>query len=165
MRHWLLAVQAVPGQPNAHPSTALASTVKFAAQFVSSAANVRQLILQHQLTDMEAQTVCLHTLDSRQHGGLREHSVFYAYNAVLRSGQANALAMWSEHSFLFCSVLKKLTCVAATGPAAHTVVSLDLQGQYSLAEFCHFHLCAEGPSTCCSSEPQCLDDLVLCCRS
>ena len=92
---------------------------------------------------MEAQTLCLHTLDSRQHGGLREHSVFYAHNAVLRSGQANALALWSEHSFLFCSVLKKLTCVAATGPAAHTVVSLDLQGQHSLAEFCHFHLCAE----------------------
>ena len=51
--------------------------VNFAAQFVSSSASVRQLMRQHQLTDMQAQTVCLYTLDARQHGGLREHSVFY----------------------------------------------------------------------------------------
>ena len=69
---------------------------------------------QHQLTDMQAQTVCLYTLDARQHGGLREHSVFYVYNAALRSGQADAVALWGEYSFVFCSALEKLPSVAAT---------------------------------------------------
>jgi hypothetical protein len=63
---------------------------------------------------MQAQTVCLYTLDARQHGGLREHSVFYVYNAALRSGQADAVALWGEYSFVFCSALEKLLSVAAT---------------------------------------------------
>jgi hypothetical protein len=69
---------------------------------------------QHQLTDMQAQTVCLYTLDARQHGGLREHSVFYAYNAALRSGEAGAVALWGEYSFVFCSALEQLPSVSAT---------------------------------------------------
>ena len=97
------AMQAASGQPNAHLSKALAAMVNFAAQFVISSASVRQLMQQHQLTDMQAQTVCLYTLDARQHGGLREHSVFYVYNAALRSGQADAVALWGEYSFVFCS--------------------------------------------------------------
>ncbi len=108
------AMQAASGQPNAHLSKALAAMVNFAAQFVSSSASVRQLVQQHQLTDMQAQTVCLYTLDARQHGGLREHSVFYVYNAALRSGQADAVALWGEYSFVFCSALEKLPSVAAT---------------------------------------------------
>ena len=108
------AMQAASGQPNAHLSKAVAAMVNFAAEFVSSSDSVRQLMRQHQLTDMQAQTVCLYTLDARQHGGLREHSVFYVYNAALRSGQADAVALWSEYSFLFCSALEKLPSVAAT---------------------------------------------------
>ena len=108
------AMQAASGQPNAHLSSILAAMVNFAAQFVSSSASVRQLMQQHQLTDMQAQTVCLYTLDARQHGGLREHSVFYVYNAALRSGQADAVALWGEYSFVFCSALEKLPSVAAT---------------------------------------------------
>ena len=108
------AVQAGPGQPNAHLSPVLAAMVNYAAQFVSSSASVRQLVQQHQLTDMEAQTVCLYTLDARNHGGLKEHSVFYVYNAALRSGEADAVALWGEYSFVFCSALEKLPSVAAT---------------------------------------------------
>jgi hypothetical protein len=58
--------------------------------------------------------VCLYTLDARQHGGLREHSVFYLYNAALRSGEADAVALWGEYSFVFCSALEQLPSVAAT---------------------------------------------------
>jgi hypothetical protein len=108
------AMQAASGQPNAHLSKALAAMVNFAAQFVSSSASVQQLMQQHQLTDMQAQTVCLYTLDARQHGGLREHSVFYLYNAALRSGEADAVALWGEYSFVFCSALEQLPSVAAT---------------------------------------------------
>jgi hypothetical protein len=88
--------------------------VNFAAQFVSSSVDACQLINQHKLTVIEAQAVCLYTLDARRHGGLKEHSVFYAYNAALRSGEAGAVALWSEYSFLFCSALEKLPSVAAT---------------------------------------------------
>jgi hypothetical protein len=108
------AMQSAPGQPNAHLSKQLAAMVNFAAQFVGSSDSVRQLMQQHQLTDMQAQTVCLYTLDARQHGGLREHSVFYVYNAALRSGQADAVTLWGEFSFLFCSALEKLPSLAAT---------------------------------------------------
>jgi hypothetical protein len=108
------AMQAAAGQPNAHLSSMLAAMVNFAAQFVSSSPSVRQLVLLHQLTDMQAQTVCLYTLDARQYGGLRENSVFYVYNAALRSGQADAVALWGEYSFVFCSALEKLPSVAAT---------------------------------------------------
>ena len=108
------AMHAAPGQPNAHISPLLAAMVDCAAQFVSMSSNIRQLMQQHQLTDMQAQTVCLYTLDAREHGGLREHSVFYAYNAALRSGEADAVALWGEFSFVFCSALEQLPSVAAT---------------------------------------------------
>ncbi len=108
------AMQAAPGQPNAHLSPVFAAMVHDAALFVGSSANICQLMRQHQLTDMQAQTVCLYTLDARKHGGLREHSVFYAYNAALRSGDAGAVALWDEYSFVFCSALEKLPSVAAT---------------------------------------------------
>jgi hypothetical protein len=108
------AMQATPGQPNAHLSRAVAAMVNFAAEFVSNSAKVRQIMQQHQLTVMQAQTVCLYTLDARQHGGLREHSVFYVYNAALRSGDAVAVALWGEYSFVFCSALEQLPSVAAT---------------------------------------------------
>ena len=108
------AMQAGVGQANAQLSLAISAMVNFAAQFVSSSANVRRLIQQHQVTDIEAETVCLYTLDARQHGGLREHSVFHMYNAALRSGQVDAVSLWGEYSFMFCSALEKLPSVAAT---------------------------------------------------
>ena len=109
-----LAMRAGPGQPNAHILPALEQMVDFAAQFVRSSASVRQLMQQHQLSDMEAQTVCLYTLDARQHGLLRENSIFYMYNAALRSAQEEAVALWAVYSFLFSSALEKLPSVAAT---------------------------------------------------
>jgi hypothetical protein len=108
------AMQAAPGQPNAHLSPMLAEMLKFAAEFVSGSASVCQLMRQHQLTVMQAQTVCIYTLDARKYGGLRENSVFYVYNAALRSGEASAVALWGEYSFVFCSALEQLPSVAAT---------------------------------------------------
>ena len=37
---------------------------------------------------MEAQTVSLYTTDARDHGGLKEHSVFFVYNAATWSANA-----------------------------------------------------------------------------
>jgi len=108
------AMQAASGQPNYHVSKAVAAMVNLAAQFVSSSASVQQLMRQHQLTDMQAQTVCLYTLHARQHGGLRQHSVFYVYNAALRWRQAEAVALCSQYWFLFCSALDKLPSVTGT---------------------------------------------------
>jgi hypothetical protein len=108
------AMHAEPGQPNAHVSPALDAMVNYAVKFVSISSSVKELMQQHQLTDMQAQALCLYTLDARQHGGLREHSVFYAYNAALRSGDARAVALWGEYSFVLCSALEQLPSVAAT---------------------------------------------------
>ena len=108
------AMQAASGQPNYHVSKAVAAMVNLAAQFVSSSASVQQLMRQHQLTDMQAQTVCLYTLHARQHGGLRQHSVFYVCNAALRWRQAEAVALCSQYWFLFCSALDKLPSVTGT---------------------------------------------------
>ena len=109
-----LAMQAGSGQPNAHLLPALEQMVDFAARFVQSSARVRQLMQQHQLTDIQAQAVCLYTLDARQHGLLKENSIFYMYNAALRSAQEEAVALWAVFSFLFCGALDKLPSVAAT---------------------------------------------------
>ncbi len=108
------AMQAASGQPNARLSPVLSAMVHQATQFVRRSSSVRKLMQQHQLTDVEAQTICLYTLDARKNGGLKEHSVFFAYNAALRSGNTTAVALWGEYSFVFCSALEKLPGVAAT---------------------------------------------------
>ena len=110
----LAAMQAQAGQPNAHLAPLLTAMVHFAVAFVSSSANVQQLLQRHQITHIEAQAVCVYTLDARQHGGLKEDSVFYVYNAALRSAQAEAVGKWSQFSLLFCSALDKLPSVAMT---------------------------------------------------
>jgi serine/threonine protein kinase len=108
------AMQAGAGQPNAHLLPALDKMVDFAAEFVRSSASVRWLMQQHQISDMEAQTVCLYTIDARDYGLLRENSIFFMYNAALRSAQEEAVTLWAVYSFLFCSALDKLPSVAAT---------------------------------------------------
>ena len=107
-------MQAQAGQPNAHLAPVLAAMVDFAVVFVSSSATVQQLLQRHQITHIEAQAVCVYTLDARQHGGLKEDSVFHVYNAALRSAQAEAVGKWSQFSLVFCSALDKLPSVAMT---------------------------------------------------
>jgi len=110
----LTAMQAQPGQPNARLASMLAAMVSHAAAFVSSSPKAQHIVQQYKLTAVEAQAVCLYTLDATSHGGLREESVYYVYNAALRLGQAEAVELWSSFSFLFCNALEKLPSVAVT---------------------------------------------------
>jgi hypothetical protein len=142
------AMQAGLGQPNAHLSLAISAMVNFAAQLVGSSANVRQLIQQHQVTDIEAQTVCLYTLDARQYGGLREHSVFYMYNAAIRSGRADAVSLWGEYSFMFCSALEKLPSVAATVFRGQNTAAVRDRSVWSTWYFAADHRCGRKGHTC-----------------
>ena len=109
----LAAMQALPGQPNANLASVLASMVNAAAHFISFP-KVQQLMQQHRLTAMEAQTVTLYTMDARNYGGAKEHSVFYAYNKALRTAEPLTVQQWCVFSLVFCSALDKLPSVEAT---------------------------------------------------
>ena len=110
----LAAMQAQPGQPNAHLARVITANVADAARTVSGSAQVQLLMRQHGLTEMEAQTVSVYTTDARDHGGLREHSVFFVYNAATRSANPADVELWSAFSFLLCTALQKLPSVALT---------------------------------------------------
>ena len=110
----LNAMQAQPGQTNARLAPMLESMVRDAAAFTIGRTEVQHLVKQQKLTDMEAQAVCLYTLDATNYGGLRQQSLYFVYNAALRSGEAGAVGLWSAFSFLFCSALDKLPSVAIT---------------------------------------------------
>jgi len=60
------------------------------------------------LMETEAQTVSLYTTDARDHGGLKEHSVFFVYNAATWS--ANAADVHARANafdqFLFINVVR-----------------------------------------------------------
>ena len=110
----LAAMQALPGQSNASLAPMLTAMVDAAAQFIGRSPKAQQIMQQHQLTATEAQTVAVYTMDARQHGGLREQSIFYVYNAVLRMGEPQAVQQWCAFSYVFCSALDKLPSVQAT---------------------------------------------------
>jgi serine/threonine protein kinase len=110
----LAAMQAQPSQLNAHFERLIAAMVAEAAQIISCSSKVQQLMRQYHITEIEAQAVSLYTLDARDHGGLREHSIFFVYNTVTRSANPQDVELWSEFSFLFCSALRKLPSVALT---------------------------------------------------
>ncbi len=110
----LAAMQALPGQLNAHLARVLTANVADAVRIVRGSNVVQQLMRQHRLTEMEAQTVSVYTTDARQHGGLREQSIFCRYNAATRSGSAQDIELWSEFSFVFSSALEKLPSLRLT---------------------------------------------------
>ncbi len=126
----LSAMQAAPGQPNAHLAPILQAMVADAAQIVRGSAKVQQLMQQYQLTEMEAQTVSVYTTDARDHGGLREQSIFFVYNAATRSANPQDVELWSVFSFLFCTALDKLPAVAKTVFRGLDVPLTQLSHQY-----------------------------------
>jgi serine/threonine protein kinase len=114
LRCILTAMQALPGQINAQFDHVFTANVADAAQIVSGSPKVQQLMRQYRLTEIEAQTVSVYTTDACQHGGLREQSIFFHYNAATRSGNPHDVELWSEFSFLFCKALEKLPSVHLT---------------------------------------------------
>ncbi len=131
LRCILAAMQAEPGQINAQLALMLEAMVQDAARIVSGCPKVQQLMQQHRLTEMEAETVSLYTTDARDHGGLREHSIFFVYNTATRSGNPRDVELWSLFSFLFCSALEKLPSVACTVFRGLDVPLTQLSHQYS----------------------------------
>jgi hypothetical protein len=126
----LAAMQATPGHPNAHLAPIVQAMVADAAQIVRGSAKVQQLMRQYQLTEIEAQTVSVYTTDAYDFGGLREHSIFFVYNAAIRSANPLDVELWSEFSFLFCTALEKLPAVAKTVFRGLDVPLLQLSHQY-----------------------------------
>ena len=126
----LAAMQAGPAQPNAHLAPILEANVADAAQIVRRSAKVQQLMQQHQLSEMQAQAVSAYTTDARDHGGLREHSIFFVYNAAIRSANPLDVELWSVFSFLFCTALEKLPAVAKTVFRRLDVPLTQLSHQY-----------------------------------
>ncbi len=126
----LAAMQATPGQPNAHFAPILQTMVADAAQIVRGSAKVQQLMRQYQLTEMEAQTVSVYTTDARDYGGLRQQSIFFAYNAAIRSANPQDVELRSVFSFLFCTALEKLPAVAKTVFRGLDVPLTQLSHQY-----------------------------------
>jgi serine/threonine protein kinase len=126
----MAAMQATPGQPNAHLARVITANVADAALIVSGSARVQLLMRQHQLTELEAQAVSAYTTDARDHGGLREHSIFFVYNAAIRSANPQDVELWSEFSFLFCTALDKLPAVAKTVFRGLDVPLTQLSHQY-----------------------------------
>jgi hypothetical protein len=126
----LAAMQAQPGQLNAHLAPMLQAMVAEAAQIISRSPDVQQLMQQHLLTEMEAQAVSVYTTDARDHGGSREQSIFYLYNAAIRSAAAQDVELWSAFSFLFCNALQKLPSVVRTLFRGLDVPVTQLSHQY-----------------------------------
>ena len=127
----LAAMQAQPGQPNAHLAPMLGAMVAEAAQIVSGSPKVQQLMQQYKITDIEAQAVSVYTTDARDHGGLRQHSIFFGYNAATRSANAQDVELWSVFSFVFCTALEKLPSVALTVFRGLDVPLTQLSHQYA----------------------------------
>ncbi len=126
----LIAMQAEEGQPNAHLARMLQAMVAEAAQIISGSPKVQQLMQQHLLTEMEAQAVSVYTTDARDHGGSREQSIFYLYNAAIRSAVAHDIELWSTFSFLFCNALQKLPSAIRTVFRGLDVPMTQLSHQY-----------------------------------
>jgi serine/threonine protein kinase len=126
----LAAMQAGPGQPNAHLAPILEANVADAAQIVRGSAKIQELMRQHLLSEMEAQAVSAYTTDARDHGGLREYSIFFVYNAAIRSANPQDVELWSVFSFLFCTALEKLPAVAKTVFRGLDVPLTQLSHQY-----------------------------------
>jgi serine/threonine protein kinase len=126
----LAAMQAGPAHPNAHLAPILQAMVADAAQIVRSSAKVQQLMQQYQLSEMQAQAVSAYTTDARDHGGLREQSIFFVYNSALRSADPQDVELWSVFSNLFCTALDKLPPVAKTVFRGLDVPLTQLSHQY-----------------------------------
>jgi len=126
-------MQAQPGQPNAHLARILGAMVDEAAQIVGGSRKVQQLMQQYQITVMEAQAVSVYTTEARSHGGLREQSVFFGYNAATRSANPQDVELWSVFSFLFCTALEKLPSVVKTVFRGLDVPLTQLSHQYVAA--------------------------------
>ncbi len=126
----LAAMQAEPGQPNARLAPMLGAMAAEAAQIVSGSPKVQQLMQQYKITDIEAQAVSVYTTDARSHGGLRQHSIFFGYNAATRSANAQDVELWSVFSFLFCNALGKLPSAALTVFRGLDVPLTQLSHQY-----------------------------------
>jgi serine/threonine protein kinase len=126
----LLAMQARPGQSNSNLAPMLQAMVAEAAHIISGSPNVQQLMQEHLLTDMEAQALSVYTTDARDHGGSREQSIFYLYNAAIRSAVAHDIELWSTFSFLFCNALQKLPSVIRTVFRGLDVPMTQLSHQY-----------------------------------
>jgi serine/threonine protein kinase len=127
----LAAMQAQPGQINAHLARVVTASVADAARIVSGSAQVQQLMQQRGLTEMEAQTVSVYTTDARDHGGMREHSIFFVYNSATRSANSKDVELWSVFSFLLCTALQKLPSVALTVFRGLDVPLTQLSHQYA----------------------------------
>jgi hypothetical protein len=126
----LAAMQAEPGQSNVHLATAIAAMVAEAAQIVSGSPKVQQLMRQYRITEMEAQALSVYTTDARDHGGLREHSIFFVYNSAIRSANPQDVELWSEFSLLFCTALEKLPSELKTVFRGLDVPMTQLSHQY-----------------------------------
>ncbi len=131
LRCVLAAMQAQPGQLNAHLAHVVTASVADAARIVSGSAQVQRLMQQHGLTEMEAQTVSVYTTDARHHGGLREHSICFVYNSATRSANAQDVELWSVFSFLLCTALQKLPSVELTVFRGLDVPLTQLSHQYA----------------------------------
>jgi hypothetical protein len=114
LRCILAAMQALPGQPNAHLDPILNAMFAQAAQIVSGSHEVQRLMQQYQLTVVEAQVLSVYTTDARNHGGLKEQSIYFVYNAATRSANPRDVELWCVFSLLFCTALDKLPSVEVT---------------------------------------------------
>jgi hypothetical protein len=130
LRSIMTAMQAEPGQPNALLASIIVAMVAEAAQIVSGSPKVQQLMRQYQLTEMEAQAVSVYTTDARDHGGLREQSIFFFYNSAIRSANPQDVELWSVFSLLFCAALEKLPSVVVTVFRGLDVPLTQLSHQY-----------------------------------
>jgi hypothetical protein len=106
-------MQALPSQPRAALAPMLADMVQ-AASRVILAPHVQSLCVQRGLTLVEAQCIAVYTLDARDYGRAREDSVFYVFNATIRSGDSEQVQRWSAFTKLLCDALDKLPSVACT---------------------------------------------------
>ena len=86
----------------------LASIVAAVRDVFSQAPGFVEQSHTYSLSALEAQCVCAYTLDARQFQASREASIFFLYNAALRSRDCTAVARWRDFSFVFEAALKKL---------------------------------------------------------
>ena len=110
-------MQALPSQPQHALAPMLAAMVQAASRIVM-APHVQALCAQHGVTFIEAQGISVYTMDARAYGRTREDSVFFVFNAAIRSCDAVQVQRWSAFSKLLCDALHKLpgvSCVVFRG--------------------------------------------------
>ncbi len=106
-------MQALPSQPCASLAPMLVDMVAAASRIVM-APHVQAVCVQRGITPVEAQSIAVYTMDARDYGGTREESVFYVFNATLRTGDSDQVHRWSVFAKLFCDAVDKLPSVSCT---------------------------------------------------